>query len=263
MTGLLLRLAGPMQSWGDHSTFSVRDTCTVPTRSALLGMVAAAQGRRRGTPLGDLTALGFTVRVDRPGTVMSDFHTVGGGLPAERTVPTAEGKRRPAGSGTVVSHRHYLADAVFTVAVTGPDDLVDQVHADLTRPVWGPYLGRRSCPVEQPFLLSGPVPDAVDRLDHLPLNRRRPIGDVDVVPVDFVTETPGAEGSTGRMTLNDVPVEPPPSAAVPTPRRHLHGRRYLAREVHVTTRELPARSCAGTGLDYLDRLAEHLRGARP
>lgn len=256
MTGLLLRLAGPMQSWGDHSTFSVRDTGTVPTRSAMIGIIAAAQGRHRGEPLGDLAPVQFTVRVDRPGTVMSDFHTVGGGAPPERTVPTAEGKRRTAGAGTIVSRRFYLADAVFTVAVTGPDDLVGQIHTALNNPVWGPYLGRRSCPVAHPFLVSGPIPDPVGHLEHLPLNRRRPPGDEKTVRVDFVTGAPHGDGSISRMTLNDVPMEPVPGS--PDPRR----RRYLTRQVYVTTRSLPADLCAGTGLNYLDALDEHLRGVR-
>ncbi len=256
MTGLLLRLAGPMQSWGDHSTFSVRDTATVPTRSAMIGMIAAAQGRHRGEPFGDLAPVQFTVRVDRPGTVMSDFHTVGGGAPPERTVPTAEGKRRKEGAGTIVSRRFYLADAVFTVAVTGPDELVGQIHTALNNPVWGPYLGRRSCPVEQPFLLSGPITDPVGHLEHLPLNRRRPPDDEETVRVDFVTGVPHGDGSTSRMTLNDIPMEPTPGDS------HPRQRRYLARQVHITTRSLPANLCAGTGIEYLNALDDHLRGVR-
>lgn len=254
MTGLLLRLAGPMQSWGDHSTFSVRDTATVPTRSAVIGIIAAAQGRQRGEPLDDLGALRFTVRVDRPGTLMYDFHTVGGGLPPERTVPTADGKRRQAGKGTIVSRRFYLADAVFTVAVTGPDILVHEVYEALTTPVWGPYLGRRSCPVEHPFLLRGPISDAVDCLDHLPLNRHRPASSEDTVAVDFVTDNPCDDAATTRMTLNDIPVD--------RSSQHPRQRRYLTRQVHVTTRVLPADLCAGTGIGYLNALDEHLQGVR-
>lgn len=257
MTGLLLRLAGPMQSWGDHSTFSVRDTATVPTRSAMIGIIAAAQGRRRGESMSDLAALEFTVRVDRPGSVMYDFHTVGGGLPPERTVPTAEGKRRAAGAGTIVSRRFYLADAVFTVAVTGPDVLIGQVHKALTSPVWAPYLGRRSCPVEQPFVLSGPIADAVGHLERLPLNRCRPNRDAASVSVDFVTGGPGGDGTASRMTLNDVPVDLDLAAGERRSRR-----RFLTREVHVSSRSRPVDLCAGIGVKYLDVLDEHLRGVR-
>ena len=51
MSGFLLRLAGPMQSWGEHSMFGERDTLPYPSRSGLIGMFAAAQGVRRGDPL--------------------------------------------------------------------------------------------------------------------------------------------------------------------------------------------------------------------
>ncbi|MGI5473350.1 CRISPR-associated protein Cas5 [Streptomyces sp. CA-132043] len=45
MTGLLLRLAGPLQAWGTSSAFRDRDTAAHPTRSGLIGLLAAAAGR--------------------------------------------------------------------------------------------------------------------------------------------------------------------------------------------------------------------------
>ena len=251
MTGLLLRLAGPLQSWGDHSTFSIRDTAAFPTRSALTGLIAAALGRRRGDPLDDLTGLTFTIRADRPGTMMYDFHTVGGGLPAVATVPTAEGKRRSQATATIVSRRYYLSDAVFVAAVTGHPHLIAQIRHALTHPVWAPYLGRRACPPEQPFLLTPPG-DPVAALHDLPLNRRAPRGE-DTVAVDFLTEQPPNDtGAAARVTVNDVPVD-----------SHPHRRRFRTRQVYVTTRAMPATLCAGTGIEYLDALTSHLRGIRP
>ncbi len=105
MSGFLLRLAGPMQSWGEHSMFGERDTLPYPSRSGLIGMFAAAQGVRRGDPLDRYKELKFTVRVDRPGVRLVDFHTIGGGLPKERTVPTAAGERRDPQSDRRVRHR--------------------------------------------------------------------------------------------------------------------------------------------------------------
>ncbi len=81
MMGLLIRLAGPLQSWGEHSVFTHRDTLRYPTRSGVIGIFAAAEGRPRGEPLSDYDALRLTVRIDRPGTVIRDFHTIGGGYP--------------------------------------------------------------------------------------------------------------------------------------------------------------------------------------
>lgn len=76
---LLMRLAGPLQSWGLQSHFAHRDTALHPTKSGVLGMCAAALGMDRSDQLGPLSEVRFGVRADRPGTPMSDYHTVGGG----------------------------------------------------------------------------------------------------------------------------------------------------------------------------------------
>ena len=178
MSGLLLRLAGPLQSWGERSTFDVRDTAGFPTHSGLLGLLACVMGRRRGESLEDLAALTFTIRVDRPGTRIIDYQTAGGALPPSMKVPTADGKGRPAGKGTVQTWREYLADAVFVVAVQGPSEVLDQVRHALRYPHWQPYLGRRSCPPDQPLLLDVPVEDPVAELcTRVPLARRVRRGD--------------------------------------------------------------------------------------
>lgn len=250
MTGLLLRLAGPLQSWGEHSSFSVRDTALVPTRSALIGMIASARGWHRGQPLDELEGLTFTVRADRPGTRIYDFHTVGGGLPASQTVPTAEGKRRQSNAATIVSRRYYLTDAVFVVAVTGEPTLVDSVADALTHPVWAPYLGRRSCPAEQPFFLAA-MDDPAAALEDLPLNRRAPYQG-ETVDIDFITEQPLRGSDLGsQLTLNDVPIDFNPQQ-----------RRYRSRQIYITRRSIPAAQCSGIGTAYLDAIATHLQRSR-
>ncbi|NLE97041.1 MAG: type I-E CRISPR-associated protein Cas5/CasD, partial [Propionibacterium sp.] len=75
MAVLLLRLAGPMQSWGDSSRFTTRSTRREPTKSGVLGLLAAALGRPRTAEIADLAGLRFGVRVDQPGKVMVDFQT--------------------------------------------------------------------------------------------------------------------------------------------------------------------------------------------
>ena len=73
MSTLLLRLAGPLQSWGDSSRFTRRETRAEPTKSGVLGLLAAAQGRRRTDPILDLAALRFGVRIDQPGRLPAAF----------------------------------------------------------------------------------------------------------------------------------------------------------------------------------------------
>lgn len=46
MSTLLLRLAGPMQSWGTDSKFDVRRTGREPSKSGVIGLVAAGAGHR-------------------------------------------------------------------------------------------------------------------------------------------------------------------------------------------------------------------------
>jgi CRISPR system Cascade subunit CasD len=130
MTVLRLRLAGPMQAWGDSSRFVSRGTRQEPTKSGVLGMLAAAQGRRRSDPVEDLAGLRFGVRVDQPGQLLRDFQ-VARSLNGRDTMP--------------LSYRYYLADAVFLAAVEGPAGLIESLHDALEAPAFPLYLGRRSC----------------------------------------------------------------------------------------------------------------------
>jgi CRISPR system Cascade subunit CasD len=138
---LLLRLAGPLQSWGLSGQFQVRDTHTQPTKSGAVGMVAACLGRPRGADIDDLVALRMGVRVDQPGTLMMDYHTVS--RTDGSTLPTASGG--PKSDMTAVTKRWYLADAVFLVTLTGDRRLIEQITAAIDDPVFAPTLGRRSC----------------------------------------------------------------------------------------------------------------------
>ncbi|MCX6022801.1 MAG: CRISPR-associated protein Cas5, partial [Chloroflexi bacterium] len=58
MPTLLMRLAGPMQSWGTQSEFRNRDTGIEPSKSGIIGLLGAALGWPRDadfTPLARLT----------------------------------------------------------------------------------------------------------------------------------------------------------------------------------------------------------------
>ncbi|MFJ3339323.1 type I-E CRISPR-associated protein Cas5/CasD [Streptomyces sp. NPDC086766] len=140
MSVLTLRLAGPLQSWGASARFTRRTTESAPTKSGVIGMLAAAAGIERGddTRLQPLAALRFGVRIDQPGTRVRDFQT------AHHAVT---GKSMP------LSERFYLADAVFVAALEGDHPLLADLHAALRAPVYAPFLGRRSCPPSLPIEL--------------------------------------------------------------------------------------------------------------
>jgi len=129
MSTLLLRLAAPLQSWGLEDKFDERHTMREPTKSGVIGMLAAALGRRREEPIDDLFALRFGVRVDQPGQLLHDFHMV----------------HAKCGSSWV-TNRYYLADAVFVIGLEGDDNLIHKLEKAVQSPVYPLYLGRRSCP---------------------------------------------------------------------------------------------------------------------
>ncbi len=130
---LLLRLAGPMQSWGSRSNWDIRDTGRVPTKSAVVGLAAAALGRPRDADLSDLVGLRMGVRTDAPGETVMDYQTTLG-------VPNTKG-RNPS---TVVSQRWYLADAAFLVGLEGMRSFLEELEAAFERPVWFLALGRKA-----------------------------------------------------------------------------------------------------------------------
>ncbi|MET8010440.1 type I-E CRISPR-associated protein Cas5/CasD [Streptomyces sp. NPDC005271] len=279
MTGFLLQLGAPLQSWGEHSAFTDRDTVAHPTRSGLIGMFASALGIPRAEAAVDgngtssfarLTRLRFTVRIDRPGTRLLDFHTVGGGYPQHRTVPTAKGGRRSGDTATIVSRRHYLSDAVFTVAVTDPEEdqaLLATCAEALAAPHWPLHLGRRSCPPSALLLLRADVPDPVPELDRVPLARPKPRTEAGAddgwpaatVTVRFAADSPfpsdtdtATSGRASVTTLNDDPI-----------RLTARDRVHHARPAYATSRRLPAALCGGYGTEYLNALDAYLNPSRP
>lgn len=143
MSTLLLRLAGPMQSWGTQSRFLERDTGREPSKSGVVGLLCAALGRPRSEPVDDLAALPMGVRVDFAGRVASDFQTAGGThLKGDRYgVLRASGARS---TEAVVSRRHYLADADFLVGLEGDDAVLHGLQQALAAPHWQLCLGRKA-----------------------------------------------------------------------------------------------------------------------
>ncbi|MEW2310673.1 type I-E CRISPR-associated protein Cas5/CasD [Streptomyces sp. NPDC006864] len=251
MSGLLLRLAGPLQSWGERSAFTpVRETAPFPTRSALVGMFAAAEGIARGDTAGltKYEQVRLTVRIDRPGTLLEDYHTVGGGFPKERTAATSGGSNKDA---AVITRRQYLTDAVFVVAVTAPDDLTAQLAAALRRPCWAPYLGRRSCPPDEPFLLRRYVDDPESELlTGVPLTVPEPRDAAgQTVAVQFLRERARPQSSPGAaadvIEINDMPVSFAP-----------HGRAHSGRRLYRTV-EPVSRALAGPQKSLLTRLIDY------
>ncbi len=147
MKSVLLRLEGPLQSWGTRSRFPNRDTEREPSKSGVLGVVAAAFGmpREDDSRLATLAACVMGVRVDAEGKFMEDYHTAGAGRFAGRP-HRVFGTNDP-----VITRRSYLCDASFLVALGYTEDgLVEEIHHALEDPRWPLALGRRACPPSLP-----------------------------------------------------------------------------------------------------------------
>ncbi|MFC9931717.1 type I-E CRISPR-associated protein Cas5/CasD [Streptomyces sp. NPDC127190] len=154
---LVLRLAAPLQSWGGPSRYNRRETRPQPTKSGILGLLSAAEGRDREAPLTDLVGLQLGVRVDQPGTLLRDYHTYSDyrGLPLLSAKTNAKGQqtRTTPPKYTGVTQRFYLQDAVFVAALRGPKALMEGLEEAVRHPVFPLCLGRRSCPPTGPVSL--------------------------------------------------------------------------------------------------------------
>ncbi len=178
---LLLRLEGPLQSWGNHeSKFVIRRTGEAPTKSGVVGLLCAAlkisriAARER---LPKLNSLAMAVRVDRPGVRWWDYHTVGARM--QMRIAECEGKTKP---GAMLTRREYLCDASFLVALQGDPELLVAARQALLNPAWPIFLGRKSCPPSLPLLGrndesdTGDFPDLSSAISSVPW-RPRLVGD--------------------------------------------------------------------------------------
>jgi CRISPR system Cascade subunit CasD len=157
MPTLLIQLVGPMQSWGTTSRFDQRDTGKEPSKSGVIGLLAAALGidRENWVDLEPLTRLAMGVRHDRSGVPKRDYQTAG--CAKTDKVIKADGKLSDDG---VVSRRDYLADAAFLVGLAGADrSLLERAYAALRDPVWPLALGRKSYVPSEPIWIKDGLQD--------------------------------------------------------------------------------------------------------
>ncbi|MUL43662.1 type I-E CRISPR-associated protein Cas5/CasD [Streptomonospora sp. PA3] len=216
MSVLLLQLAGPLQAWGSAARFARRTTENAPTKSGVVGLLAAAQGRGRSDDLTDLAALRYGVRIDQPGTRLRDYQTA---------------RHLDTGTAMPVSERFYLADAVFVAALEGDDALIDRLHAALQAPVYLPYLGRRSCPparrIDLGIRTTAGLEDALaaEEWHAAPWYQRKRRSETPVSLTTLVDAAPGDERADSRRDA--------PLSFDPLHRRYaLRGVRTTAVEVH-------------------------------
>lgn len=159
---LVFQIYAPLVSWGEAAVGEVRHSATVPSRSALLGLLAAALGIRRDDHVALHAFNQHYHMAVRPlsgrETWLNDYHTVQ--MPKEnRKVPrhTRRDEVRPeAGQSleTMLTSREYRCDAYYHIAVSatpGAPYSLSALREALLSPVFTLYFGRKSCPPALPL----------------------------------------------------------------------------------------------------------------
>ena len=204
---LALLLDGPMQSWGHSSRFDRRTTALHPTRSGIIGILAAALGINKygpdeGEKLARFAPLRITTvslpRQDRHGhdrfiQRMEDYHTVTG-------IRRASGKVDD--DATVQTYRHYLLDSRFGVLLEGPVTLLEEVADALRNPRWGVWLGRKCCLPASPLLIT--LASTREEAWHMLLARTGHGGTESLEQFDHVIEVNSSE--SGADAIDDTPI---------------------------------------------------------
>jgi|UPI000370D134 CRISPR system Cascade subunit CasD len=175
---LAIKLHGVMQAWGGHTYEDLRHSELIPTRSAVLGLLAACLGidRNQVEKLEMLSSsVRIAVRIDEkkvngkscPLIRIMDFHTV---MDARKV----DGK---ANKNPVVSKREYLCDAEYTLMIQSIPNMgysLAAIEEAVRAPIYTPFLGRRSCPLSRP--LFDAVISAVDFKEAFAMSE--PVGGV-------------------------------------------------------------------------------------
>lgn len=131
MKTLTIKLTAPLQAYGNEASFERRTSWPAPSKSAVVGMIAAALGmRREDERIKSLNDLAYAVRVDQIGKTMTEF----------QTVEWKPGTRK-------LTYRDHYQDAVYVAAVGSEDEeLIGKIEYALKHPRFQLYLGRRACP---------------------------------------------------------------------------------------------------------------------
>ncbi|WP_374337475.1 type I-E CRISPR-associated protein Cas5/CasD [Leeia sp.] len=156
---LLFRLYGPLASWGELAVGEVRPSAPYPSRSALLGLLAAALGITREDEAAqarlDASVL-FGVKLSAASLPLRDYHTVQWpDAPRKFRYRTRQQEMRDkAKLNTILSRRQYHCDCLVTVAVCLTEHAshtLAQLAAALQEPAFALFLGRRACPPALPL----------------------------------------------------------------------------------------------------------------
>lgn len=172
---LVFQLYGPLSAWGDIAVGETRPADFAPSKSAVLGLIAAALGLRRPDTTADedrrrqweaehlalAEGYGMAAKITPPGLPLTDYHTA--------QVPSSgSGRNRRVFAtrrdeltwmprhelNTILSRRDYRQDAFAVIALWAREDApysLQSLRDRLLAPEFVLYLGRKSCPPALPL----------------------------------------------------------------------------------------------------------------
>lgn len=163
MRFLVFPIYAPMASWGDVAVGEYRPSYGYPSRSAVLGMVAAALGVTREDEAAHAQLaeeMGVAVAVYSEGALLRDYHTA-------QSVSASDLKKRPHRTRsdelavakddlhTILSTRDYRQDALSLVLlyhrIDAPQRALEDIAAAIERPRFALFAGRKACPLALPL----------------------------------------------------------------------------------------------------------------
>ena len=180
---LLFTLAAPLASFGTVAVGERRPTWDRPSKSQIIGLVAAALGierREEERQRALAVSLGFAVRIDDPGILASDYHTA--------QAPKAVSIRRRLKAGgpvetradelacddlkTILSRREFRVGSQYTIALwrsSVGEPSLENIASSLRTPAFAPFAGRKAHPMMLPMaprlLETGQIEDAFAAFD--------------------------------------------------------------------------------------------------
>ncbi len=151
MACVAFNLAAPLVSWAEAGS-AVRPTDSVPTWSAVVGMMGAALGLRRGdSRLFELARdYALAVEVQQAGRRLEDYHTVQTPKRAASAVTArTRGEELALDLQTSITRREYVAGAVYRIFIVtmAPEPCCSpaSLATALRSPFFPLSAGRRSC----------------------------------------------------------------------------------------------------------------------
>lgn len=145
MLCLTINLDGLFQSYSKMQGFGRKETEPIPTKSAVVGLAAAALGLDRDDPfiakIADETEM-YLKSKNRNKNTYTDYQTV---TPWEGECwMSANGKKADL-QGPIERNKDYLINADYTVCITGGEKMLDILAEAFIFPKRFLYLGRSNC----------------------------------------------------------------------------------------------------------------------